>query len=178
MHLRWFLPPVLNLIFFAFLSPLDRKLLVSSFFAQHVSTLELAVVILAVMFVLLILFTSAELRLTLTAIRFRTGVFSIAFTASFLVSLFFSPSIFWSVHLLLIFSSPWHAMFFNIFKQILRSFSGDFQLVPATWIMNITRTDESYDEGSDSAPPQGDVELGLTHQHEHEHDHAQAEFHM
>ncbi|XVF85870.1 hypothetical protein PTKIN_Ptkin17bG0152700 [Pterospermum kingtungense] len=123
------------------------------------------------MFLLLFLFVSAQLELIqhpLTLqyrIRLRiTGGFSIAFTSSFLASLFFPPPLFLYVYLLIVFSSPWHGLFFEIFKQILGWFSGVLQSTPIYEITIITVNHE----GPNRVPLQEDEELGAMQQQNHQ----------
>ncbi|EOY01797.1 Uncharacterized protein TCM_011612 [Theobroma cacao] len=166
MDLRYGVPPILNLMFLLFFSTQpgpgmwNSNLNISSILVHQFSFLELAFLFLAVMFLLLFLFTSVEVPLILQPIRFRlgAGVFSIALTVSLVASLFFPPSLFWPVYLLVVLFSPWHGMFFDLFKHFLGWFSGALQSVP-TYFITITQNEES----STSAPLQDDVELGLTH---------------
>ncbi|WRX16111.1 hypothetical protein QQP08_008598 [Theobroma cacao] len=165
MDLRYGIPPILNLIFFFCLtsqtSPREWSwnLVVSSTLVHQFSILELAFLLLVLMLLILYLFTSAEVPLNLNAIRIRlrVGDFSIALTTSLVASLFFPPSLFWPVHILFVFSSPWHGMFFDLFKHFLGWFSAALRSVP-TYFIIITQNEES----STSAPLQDDVELGLT----------------
>ncbi|XVF03261.1 hypothetical protein REPUB_Repub04eG0246000 [Reevesia pubescens] len=158
MDLRYIIPPAVNLIIFLFVSPLNGNPMVASLLEQKFSILELAFVILAMMFLLLFLFTSVELPLTLNPIRFLTGTFSIALTASLLASLFFPPSLFWSLYFFIIISSPWHDMFFYLFKQFFQWFLRALQLLPT---YSITR---NIDESSNNpAPPRDNIELGVVH---------------
>ncbi|XVF85868.1 hypothetical protein PTKIN_Ptkin17bG0152500 [Pterospermum kingtungense] len=116
------------------------------------------------MFLLLFLFTSIEVELPITpnGISFRIdGGFSIAFTSSFLASIFFPPSIFWAVYLLIVLSSRWHALFFDIFKHFFQSFSG--VLPSGTCVVRFITGNE---ESSGPVLLQEDIELGLIHQQE------------
>ncbi|WRX16115.1 hypothetical protein QQP08_008602 [Theobroma cacao] len=138
MDLRYGVPPVLNLIFLLFFSTQsgsgmwDWNLIISSIFVLQFSFLELAFLLLTLMFLLLFLFTSAHLPIILNPVRIhlRAGDFSIALTTSLVASLFFPPSLFWPLHLLIVFSSPCHYMFFHFFKHFLGWFSAHFNQFP------------------------------------------------
>ncbi|EOY01803.1 Uncharacterized protein TCM_011616 [Theobroma cacao] len=167
MDVRFGITAILNSIFFLFFTPQPSprewswNLVVSSTLLHQFSILELAFLLLVVMLLLLFLFTSAEVPLNLDAIRIRlrVGDFSIALTISLVASLFLPPSLFWPVHILFVFSSPWHGMFFHLFKHFLGWFSAALRSVP-TYFIIITQNEES----SNSAPLQDDIELGLVHE--------------
>ncbi|XVF85866.1 hypothetical protein PTKIN_Ptkin17bG0152300 [Pterospermum kingtungense] len=171
MELRYVVPPLLNLIFFLFSIPLEWNLLLSSFLVHQFSILELAFLIIAIMFLLLFLFASVKLELIghprtrQYDIRLRmSGGFSIAFTSSFLASLFFPPPLFLSVYLLIVSSSPWHGLFFEIFNHILGWFSGVLQSTPIYEITIITVNNE----GPNRVPLREDEELGAMQQRNHQ----------
>ncbi|WRX15255.1 hypothetical protein QQP08_007742 [Theobroma cacao] len=166
MDLRFGVPAVLNLTFLLFFSTQpgsemwDWNLIISIILVHQFSFLELAFLVICVMFLLLFLFTSAEVPLILHPIRFRrsAGAFSIGLTISLVASIFFPPSLFWPVYLLVVVFSPWQGMFFDLFKHFLGWFSGTLQSVP-TYFITITQNEES----STSAPLQVDLEPGLAH---------------
>ncbi|XVE91563.1 hypothetical protein REPUB_Repub01dG0020500 [Reevesia pubescens] len=169
MDLRLWFPPILNLVLSLFLSPWNWNLVVSSIFVKQFSILELALLLfLTILFLLLFLFTSIEVPVNLNPIRFRSGAFSIALTTSLLASIFFPPSLFWTVHLLIIFLSPWHSMLFALFKHFSRLFSRALQLLPTFSIMIITQNEQSSDS---SSPLQNDIELGLQDQDQQNSEH-------
>ncbi|KAG4110981.1 hypothetical protein ERO13_D13G079650v2 [Gossypium hirsutum] len=148
MDLRYCIPPVLNLVLFLFLSPSNSEG-GSSIFFQNFSIMELPFLLLALFFLLVFLFTSADVPFKVNLIHFRPRDFSIDVTASLLVSLFYPPSLFWSFHFFLLVSYPCHGLFFDLFKQLLCWFYGVCQSLP-TYVIGIVPSNE---ENPSSRPP-------------------------
>ncbi|MBA0751735.1 hypothetical protein Gogos_000639 [Gossypium gossypioides] len=151
MDLRYCIPPVLNLVLFLFLSPSNSEGGSSIFFqnfSQNFSIMELPFLLLVLFFLLVFLFTSADVPLNVNLIHFRPRDFSIDVTASLLVSLFYPPSLFWSFHFFLLVSYPCHGLFFDLFEQLLCWFYGVCQSLP-TYVIGIV----PRNEGNPSSRP-------------------------
>ncbi|KAH1031393.1 hypothetical protein J1N35_043567 [Gossypium stocksii] len=116
--------------------------------------MQLPFLLLALLFLLLFLFTSAHLLLNLNPIRFRTGDFSIAVTASLLASLFFPPSLFFPFHFFILLSSPFHGLLFDLFKHLFRWF---LHSLPT---YSITIFIQNQETSSSPSPLQVDIEVG------------------
>ncbi|KAK5771183.1 hypothetical protein PVK06_047365 [Gossypium arboreum] len=148
MDLRYCIPPVLNLILFMFLIPSNSDGS-SSIFVREFSIMELPFLLLALFFLLLFLFTSADIPLNVNLIRFRPRDFATAVSASLLVSLFYPPSLFWPFHFFHLLSYPCHGFFFDIFKQLFCWFYGLLHSLP-TYVIGIVPRNE---ENPSSRPP-------------------------
>ncbi|KAK5771175.1 hypothetical protein PVK06_047357 [Gossypium arboreum] len=110
--------------------------------------MQLPFLLLALLFLLPFLFTSAHLPLNLNPIRFRTGYFSIAVTASLLASLFFP------FHFFILLSSPFHGLLFDLFKHLFRWF------IHSLPTYSITIFIQNQETSSSPSPLQVDIEVG------------------
>jgi hypothetical protein len=110
--LRYVFPPLINLTLRVLIPQAKYRAQDPNFHGEiFVMACDLSLVIA----ILLFLFTSVKLPLTLSvdSLRLRSGDFSGPLTLSLMASLFFPLSLFWLVFLMLLIVSPWYEMLLN-----------------------------------------------------------------
>ncbi|KAE7998702.1 hypothetical protein FH972_003219 [Carpinus fangiana] len=96
---------------------------------------------LVISLLLLILFTSVRLPLTVEQLQLRAGDFSGPLNLSLLASLFFPSSLFWFVFpvLVILSPSPWYETVSDLLKRFIFWFCDTLQALPALIIICITQ---------------------------------------
>jgi hypothetical protein len=90
--------------------------------------------------ILLFLFTSVKLPLTVGALQLRPGHFSAPLTLSLLASIFFPSPLFWFVFPILVILSPWYEMLWGVLKRFMIWFCDTLQSnIPALLIICIVQ---------------------------------------
>jgi cation transport ATPase len=110
--IRYVVPPLINLIVWVFIIPLAKH------WAQDYPNFNgnifvLGLLSLAIFILLVFLFISVKLPLTVGTLQWRAGQFSVPVTLSFLASIFFPSTLFWSAFLILLMHvivSAWYEM--------------------------------------------------------------------
>ncbi|GLT73267.1 hypothetical protein SLA2020_451380 [Shorea laevis] len=82
---------------------------------------------------------SAPLTLTVDPLQLRAGDFSAPLTLSLLASIFFPSPLFWFVFPILVISSPWHEILWDLLKRFMLWFCDTLQAIPALFIICITQ---------------------------------------
>ncbi|XVF51874.1 hypothetical protein PTKIN_Ptkin04bG0219200 [Pterospermum kingtungense] len=96
--------------------------------------LNLVFFFVAMLFVLLFLFTPIELPIHGGPITIRFGFFSVPVTILLVFSVTLTPLLFWLACLLIIPTSAWHGKFWRLLKRLLRRCSGTLQCIPPIFI--------------------------------------------
>ncbi|KAL5748365.1 hypothetical protein ACOSQ2_025662 [Xanthoceras sorbifolium] len=145
--LRYGLPLLLNLTSFLLLTPTTPSAFwdqqdfgFSKIFQYPLLMIPLFVV---AFIILLLLVTSFELPLNIEPLRLRVGHFSGYFAVLLCVSIIFSPPVFCLVYIILMIMSPWHQLFFELFKCIFRGFHHMLQSMPTLVIICISQRGEN-----------------------------------
>ncbi|KAE8055551.1 hypothetical protein FH972_012384 [Carpinus fangiana] len=99
--IRYFVPPLINLTLWVFIIPLAKHWAQDPNFNNNIFVLT-CLSLLAIFILLIFLFTSVRLPLTVGTLQFRAGDFSVPFTLSSLASIFFPSPLFWSAFLMIL----------------------------------------------------------------------------
>ena len=134
--LRYVVPPLINITLWLLMpqpkpSPQPPNIYNEIFVMAYLS---LAISI------LLFLFTSVKLPLTVEPLHLRPGDFSAPLTLSLLASLFLPSPLFWFVFPILVILSPWYEMLWGVLKRLMLWFCDTLQsIVPALLITCIAQ---------------------------------------
>ncbi|KAE8055568.1 hypothetical protein FH972_012398 [Carpinus fangiana] len=130
--LRYVVPPLVNLTLLLFIPQPKPPNIYNEIFVMACLSLAIAV--------LLFLFTSVKLPLTVGALQLRAGDFSAPLTLSLLASIFFPSPLFWFVFPILVILSPWYEMLWGVLKRLMLWFCDTLQsIIPALLITCIAQ---------------------------------------
>ncbi|KAL5817475.1 hypothetical protein ACOSQ3_025853 [Xanthoceras sorbifolium] len=156
--LRYVFPPLINLMLLLFLTSENGSIFVlvntASKFDQY-PFLNMALLVIAVFLFVVFLLTSIKLPLTAHPITVRAGHFSGPLTFSLFASIFFPPPLFYIAYLIVIITSPWHGMLWNLQKCIFKWFYQNLQSIPTL----VVSCAQQQDDPEAVAPPQLEVEV-------------------
>ncbi|KAJ4710078.1 Pentatricopeptide repeat-containing protein [Melia azedarach] len=150
--LRYFFPPIINLVILLLTSPhgVVSLLSSSSTYLNDYPLLKLASLAFVIFLSLLFILTSVRLHLTARPITLRSGYFSCPLAFSLLASIFLQPNLFWVAYFILIITSPWRGFFWDLQKRFWKSFVLALKAIPTLVITCTQRQNNPEPEAAQS----------------------------